>query len=547
MPVGVAYSPNGTLYVADAGAQRIREVKPDGSVLTLAGSGPVNEFGTYVVGGYVDGPALQARFNRPEGIVLNRSGDIFVADRLNHCIRRIHDGVVTTFAGGPTPGHSDGLGAAAAFNDPKSLAIDADDNLYVADVAVGLRKVTPGAEVSTLPVPLSADKGIVAVSVRGSGSNLEIAYIDSDALHYLRRSESHALGFRDPVTPFNEGQTLGFAGQVAIEGTNAVIVSDLRTNSVAHVQFNEGAFWPASTKRVIVAGRRPGSLAVGGFAEGNSATAEVDSPTGLAVSPSGFVALADSGNRRIRIIRDINTRIYVHPDFHDLTYRDGEYRIALVGDSYLFSDVMWPDTIAGVLESGLNRDSATVRLSRHAHVEFTSISGGTITSMSELVENYFDGGKANLVVLFVDQFSLDHDFDNNPALATNGAWRTEIPKTLREVGEALNESDTKFIVVVIPQGQSLAPFERLDFFEQQALTGALNYPEAAAKQLELDRVIASAGNRTFSLFSPMLESLLQTTPPILFNSDDHHMTVDGTVFAGNQLLRELEGWHPWAP
>ncbi len=103
MPTGVAYDAAGDIYVSDGAAQRIRRVDRDGTIRTIAGGGALDPSGFWVKGGYADGSGSAARFNRPAGIAIRSDGTIYVADTLNHCIRRIdaqgdgHD--VRRFAG----------------------------------------------------------------------------------------------------------------------------------------------------------------------------------------------------------------------------------------------------------------------------------------------------------------------------------------------------------------------------------------------------------------------------------------------------------------
>src|SRR5271165_313093 len=99
-PVAVAYDPNGgAIYVADTAGQRIRKVARDGSVVTVAGSGPIGASGLEVEGGFADGAAATARFNFPMALALGRDGALLVADSLNHCIRKVAGGVVSTYSG----------------------------------------------------------------------------------------------------------------------------------------------------------------------------------------------------------------------------------------------------------------------------------------------------------------------------------------------------------------------------------------------------------------------------------------------------------------
>ncbi|MBV9402943.1 MAG: hypothetical protein JO018_04350, partial [Candidatus Eremiobacteraeota bacterium] len=100
MPAGVAVSPNGTIFVSDSAAQRIKAIFPDGVVRTVAGGGPLSYSGLYVRGGYRDGQGAQARFDRPTGLAVGKNGELYIADTNNHCIRVLYPGGrVETFSG----------------------------------------------------------------------------------------------------------------------------------------------------------------------------------------------------------------------------------------------------------------------------------------------------------------------------------------------------------------------------------------------------------------------------------------------------------------
>lgn len=144
-PHGTAVDAAGNIYVADTDNHAIRRITPAGLVTTLAG-----QLGT---AGEVDGTGGAARLNGPVGIVRNAAGDFYVSDWYGHTLRKVTPaGVVTTVAGsGGTSGNADGTGAAAGFKNPWSLALDAADNLYVADFGNDLvRKVSPTGVVTTL-------------------------------------------------------------------------------------------------------------------------------------------------------------------------------------------------------------------------------------------------------------------------------------------------------------------------------------------------------------------------------------------------------------
>ncbi|QDH70770.1 NHL repeat-containing protein [Marilutibacter alkalisoli] len=142
-PWGVARADDGTVYVADAGDNnRIRRIRPDGNVDTLAGGGE----------GFADGSGAQAAFHTPSGLALDLAGNLYVADTGNHAIRKVTPaGVVTTLAGNGQPGFHDGAGAQAQFDGPMGVAVDASGRVHVADTYNDrIRVIEPDGRVWTL-------------------------------------------------------------------------------------------------------------------------------------------------------------------------------------------------------------------------------------------------------------------------------------------------------------------------------------------------------------------------------------------------------------
>jgi hypothetical protein len=147
-PQGVAVDHAGHLYVADTGGATIRKVTPIGPdwvVTTLAGHSDLY--------GFRNGTGTDALFNSPTSVAVDSAGNVYVADTLNHLIRKVTPaGVVTTFAGGAgLAGSVDGRGTAARFYAPTGVAVDSADNVYVADTYNNtIRKVDPAGVVTTL-------------------------------------------------------------------------------------------------------------------------------------------------------------------------------------------------------------------------------------------------------------------------------------------------------------------------------------------------------------------------------------------------------------
>lgn len=165
-PAGVAVDQAGTVYVADQQNATIREITPAGMVTTLAGS-PRNV-------GSADGAGSAARFNLPTGVAVDNAGNVYVADEGNSTIRKVTPaGVVTTLAGSAgNAGSIDGVGTAARFNRPTSIAIDSANNLYVADdFNDTIRLITPSGNVTTLA-------GYAGLNGQGHGEISSVGYAD---------------------------------------------------------------------------------------------------------------------------------------------------------------------------------------------------------------------------------------------------------------------------------------------------------------------------------------------------------------------------------
>ncbi len=143
-PCGITVDANGIVYVVDQYNFSIRKIDQSGLVTTLAGTGFF---------GPKDGQGKAASFSEMYDIAVDAAGNLYVADGGNCKIRKITPaGLVTTFAGKGSPGFADGVGKAAVFEFPTGIVIDKIGNLYVADGYFNqrIRKITPSGVVTTL-------------------------------------------------------------------------------------------------------------------------------------------------------------------------------------------------------------------------------------------------------------------------------------------------------------------------------------------------------------------------------------------------------------
>lgn len=242
-PIGLTIDISGNLYVADFNNNVIRKITPDGTVSTFAGTGAI---------GFDDGAANVATFNGPDGIVIDHAGNLFVSDNHNIIRKILQDGSVSTFAGkviNTPPGFANGTGPDANFSLPGGLAVDANNNIYVADYQNNMiRKITPNAVVTTLTGTL--DKG----SANGAA---------------LTATFSHPMG-------------------VAVDVAGNIYVADNGNNLIRKI---------SSTGEVSTVA---GTGAVGGN-DGKNEDATFRDMHGIAVNASGVIFVAD-GYSKIRRI-----------------------------------------------------------------------------------------------------------------------------------------------------------------------------------------------------------------------------------------------------
>lgn len=141
-PFGVAVDSSGNLYVADTSNNVIRKVSTSGTITTVAGN---NAAGAGYSGD--GGAATSAQLYLPSGVTVDSSGNIYIGDTFNNVVRKVStSGTITTVAGNGTAGYTGdgGLPTSAELNQPFGVVVDSSGNLYVADYVNNvIRKVTP--------------------------------------------------------------------------------------------------------------------------------------------------------------------------------------------------------------------------------------------------------------------------------------------------------------------------------------------------------------------------------------------------------------------
>ncbi|MBL8142094.1 MAG: hypothetical protein JNM38_13345 [Acidobacteria bacterium] len=294
-PNGVAVGGTGALYVADSGNNTIRRIAAGGVVTTLAGLA-----GAY---GSANGTGSAARFSYPFAIAVDGGGVVYVADTYNHTIRKISgSGEVTTLAGlASSSGTADGTGSAARFHLPQGVAVDGSGTVYVADTYNHtIRKITTGGVVTTF-----AGLAGAAGSTDGTGSTarfdrpLGIAVDGNGTVYVSSRNTIRRISSGGVVTTlagmagtFGSADGTGSAARfleptgVAVDSVGNVYVMDTVNQRVRRIT-------PAGVVTTIAGGRI-------GSTDGTGSAVAFAWPAGIAVDGTGNVYIADSFNHAIR-------------------------------------------------------------------------------------------------------------------------------------------------------------------------------------------------------------------------------------------------------
>ncbi|MDQ6989117.1 MAG: NHL repeat-containing protein, partial [Mariprofundaceae bacterium] len=247
----VGVDTQGNIYFVESSKHRVRMVeRTTGVITTVVGTGQAGYSGDH-------GLATQARLNNPQRITLDGSGDLFVSDYNNHCVRKVDmaTGIITTIVGSGIAGFSGDGGSAtlAKLNSPEGLKVDATGNLYIADVKnLRIRKVDTKGVIRTV-----AGNGVWLYS--GDNGQATMA-------------------------------TLYYPNDVALDSVGNLYIADTQNHRIRKVDATTGVITTFAGTGL------PGSLGNGGLAT----AAQLHFPAGVDVDVSGNVLIADTNNHRVQ-------------------------------------------------------------------------------------------------------------------------------------------------------------------------------------------------------------------------------------------------------
>ena len=294
--MGIAVDQNGNLYIADSHNNLIRKISPDGKVSTLAGNGQQ---------GSEDGTGSGASFFGPEGITVDRYGNVFVADTHNNLIRKITPaGVVTTLAGPWLKTKSVKNDSAGKLDTPTGIAVDEAGNIYFTDRGNDLiRKIDPDGTVSILAG--TGDRGSEdgpalkanfylpgGIAVDRSG-NVYVADTYNNMIRKISRNGMVSLvaGQAEKGSRDGKGKTASFLHPegLTLDSLGNIFVADMGNNKIRKIT-------PDGIVTTIAGNGFPGK------ANGRDTIAGFNKPYGVAISRQGTLYVADYQNNQVRQI-----------------------------------------------------------------------------------------------------------------------------------------------------------------------------------------------------------------------------------------------------
>lgn len=305
-PTGVAVAPDGTLYIADFENHRVRKVRRDGHVETVAGDIRAVEIGD-------GGPALLASVYLPTAVALDGAGRLYIADNGNHRIRRVEaDGTIATIAGNGNPGNSGDGGQAreAELSSPQGVALDGKGNVYFTDTfAHVVRRIGTDGVITTVAgrgvAGFGGDGGLGTAALLNEPKGLAI---DGEGRIYVADSLNHRLrrigtdGVITTVAGTGIGRFSGDGGPAAAAALNEVSgVAVASDGSVFVADLGNARVRKITTDGRIdtVAGNGNSRYSGDG---GAAVAAALDSPQGIGMGVDGAFYLTDSVNNRVRMV-----------------------------------------------------------------------------------------------------------------------------------------------------------------------------------------------------------------------------------------------------
>ena len=475
-PYGVAVDTAGNVFVADAHNHTIRKVTSAGVVTTLAGA-PSSS-------GTTDATGSAARFNYPSGVAVDSAGNVFVADRFNHTIRKVtSSGVVTTLAGtAGSAGSTDATGSAAKFLFPWGVAVDTAGNVFVTDRSNHtIRKVTSAGVVTTLAGTAGSSGATDATGSAArfnlpSGVSVDTAgnvFVGDNLSHTIRKVTSAGLvttlagsaGINGSTDASGSAARFNYPWGVAVDTAGNVFVADSTNGTIRKV---------TSAGVVTTEAGLAGNI---GSNNGLGPAARFNYPTGIAVASDGQVFVTDYGNHTIRNSVSSAPATVTLSDLSKTYTGSPQAPTTTVSPSGLTLEVTYAGTAASL--------SAPV-------------TAGSYAVTASVVDNFYYGSASGVIT--ISKASQTITFASLPSKFVGSGPFTVAPSSTSNLLVALSSSNTAVATV---SGFSISPIGAGTTTISATQAGDTNYLAAATVTQVLTATTAPiAQTIAFAALSP---------------------------------------------
>ncbi len=275
-PYGLMAEPDGTLYVADGGGNSIRVISPEGVVSTMK-----------LTNGQGDDFALKSLFD----VVRDSQGNFYLPERTNHRVVKVSPEGVVSILAGSTRGFRDGAGTTAKFNYPMGLAVDSDDNIYVADSNNNrIRKISPTGHVST--IGQSTDFADPFEIASGPDGNLYVADRGGNRVIKLTLQGEATVIAGSGTQPDGTGTypRLGRPTGIDVDASGNVYIAEIENHTIRKIS-------PSGVVSILA-----GAIKQKGDAQGDASVARFNGPAGITVDAAGNLYVAEVHSDVIRKI-----------------------------------------------------------------------------------------------------------------------------------------------------------------------------------------------------------------------------------------------------
>jgi len=498
-PRAMAYDARGTLIIADARYNRIAAIDTSGRSMILAGP-RADE-----LPGYADGDAAAARFRTPAGIAIAKDGAIYVADAGNHVIRSITpDHQVHTIAGSLQAGSRDGLGAQARFTTPTGLAADTLGNLYVADPDSGVRKIDSQRNVTTLALDCRRP---VQLALYGPQKFTYLFVSCADGLLMYRTWDNYLVRFpvdasenaasnsnQEHIERLEGFRSIGQPYAIAALDDHDLLYTDPTQNVVRYIDGN------LHLGRIVASAPRIPSL-----------------PISIAQASSTRWTLGSRDGRIVQI-SNLDLRKPATPGLGDLLPPGfaAERAIFIVGNSFVWWNTDWPDSIPGQLERSLRSKWGT----RGGGVRVVPVllPDARLAPAEQFITTVAEAGLMHSVLLDINAELVARTFSLDVAqLMQHPSWIPPLLADLQRLSNRLRGNGTSLIVVLQPEDFELG--------------------QAPARTLESLRAgLVAAKIHVIDLY-PAFRTADHNAA--LFGVRDKHPEAAGRALAGREIARQL--------